>query len=528
MLDKLPTEILSIILSYVRIGTVTGHKDLKQVCEVCTRLRDCAIPRLYRCLVFNDPEATLKKLAAAVNSIPRRYASHIRDLELRVPIHHRTCYHEIHDDAFDPEDSLSDDSENMEHELERDIGDGIETPDDSESLVDLIHALYDLHFLDDQLQSFRWNLGMCIPDMILSSNEFSLLRKQKKVKSLILHTDVYCNRGVGSGLNKYRDFECLKDCIKVHGHQLLSLTLDLDNWDRAKDLWTDEFRRQSDEEIPDNFLVHRIMNAKVGNERTIMQSLEYLDLSAISFEHADVEMPFLFGTENLKTLKLRKCKGSLKWLELVSSSGKLTELKYFELVLTNSGPITTTKTICNFIHRAPKLQTLCLMVCKPISWETLISTVRHCSSLTRLVMHSLADERIPVLGGEAHKANQLQGLQARPSCKLLHNRATGTAMVNMHFLTHCDPLYHPFGINKFAEWAFSADGLPDLTVLAWGDFSHEGHFSQYNRIYCRSKTGYRRLNASDISLWDLVNDNMDMLAACPYTDTNDLTSYDLM
>lgn len=256
---------------------------------------------------------------------------------------------------------------------------------------------------------------MCIPNMILSSHEFSLLRKQKKVKSLILHTDVYCNKGVGSvnlaqfqdvrnlcwkGLNKYRDFECLKDCIKAHGHQLLSLTLDLDNWDRAKDLWTDGFRRQSDEEMPDNFFVHRIMNAKVGNERTIMQSLEYLDLSAISFEHADVEMPFLFGTENLKTLKLRKCKGSLKWLELVSSSGKLTELKYFELVLTNSGPTTTTKTICNFIHRAPKLQTLCLMVCKPISWETLISTVRRCSSLTRLVMHSLADERVPILGGE--------------------------------------------------------------------------------------------------------------------------------
>ncbi|XRM42967.1 hypothetical protein ABZX51_006177 [Aspergillus tubingensis] len=285
-----------------------------------------------------------------------------------------------------------------------------------------------------------------------------------------------------------------------------------------------------------------------------MQSLEYLDLSAISFEHADVEMPFLFGTENLKTLKLRKCEGSLKWLELVSSSGKLTELKYFELVLTNSGPTTTTKTICNFIHRAPKLQTLCLMVCKPISWETLISTVRRCSSLTRLVMHSLADERVPILGGEGmpwpsgleqllqdkqlacfgsstpptELANQLQGLRTRPSCKLLHIRATGTAMVNMHFLTYCDPLYHPFGIYKFAEWAFSADGLPDLTVLAWGDFSHEGHFSQYNRLYCRSKTGYRRLNASDISLWDLVNVNMDMLAACPYTDTNDLTSYDFM
>lgn len=110
---------------------------------------------------------------------------------------------------------------------------------------------------------------MCIPNMILSSNEFSLLRKQKKIRSLILYTDAYCHEGVGSvdlaqfqdlrslcwkGLNKYSDFECLKECIRAHGPQLLSLTLDLINWDHAKNRWTHEFRRQSDEGMPNNFL----------------------------------------------------------------------------------------------------------------------------------------------------------------------------------------------------------------------------------------------------------------------------------
>ncbi|OJZ90955.1 hypothetical protein ASPFODRAFT_57191 [Aspergillus luchuensis CBS 106.47] len=511
MLDKLPTEILNMTLSYV-----TSHKDLKQVCEVCTRLRDCAIPCLYQCLVFNDPEATYRESAAAVKSIPRRYASHIRDIELRVPIHYRNCYHEMdddyvwldEDDAFDTEDSLFDYFEYMEDELEREIEDGIEVKN------------ADDRFLDDQLRTFRWNMGMCIPNMILSSNGFSLLRKQKKIRSLILYTDAYCHESVGSvdlaqfqdlrslcwkGLNKYSDFECLKDCIRAHGHQLLSLTLDLVNWDHAKNRWTHEFCRQSDEGMPNNFFVQRIMNAKVGNERIVMQSLEYLDLSAISFEHADAEVPFLFNAENLRSLKLRKCLGSLNLLELASSSGKWTELKYFELVLTNSGPTTTTKIICNFIHSAPKLETLCLMLREPINRETLISTIRRCSCLKRLVMHSLADERNPVLGGEEHKVNQLQGLQARPSCKLLHIRATGTAMI--------DPLYHPLDIYEFAEWAFSAEGLPDLT---------------HNSLFCRSKTGYRRLDESEISLWDLVNDNMDMLAACPYTDTNVLSRTDFL
>ncbi|RDH21255.1 hypothetical protein M747DRAFT_223860, partial [Aspergillus niger ATCC 13496] len=424
-------------------------------------------------------------------------------------------------------------------------------------------------FLDDQLRSFRWNLGQCIPDITLSSNEFSLLRKQRKIESLIIHTDIYCDHGVGSvdlvqfpdlrslswkGLNKYSDFECLKDCIRAHGNQLVSLTLDLVDWYRAKDIWTDEFRRQSDEAMPDNFLVQRIMNPKAEDEKMILQSLKYLDLSAISFEIAAIDMPVLFNTESLRTLKLRKCIGSLKWLELVSSSGKLTELKSFELVLTNCGPINTMKTICNFIERAPKLEILCLMLRRPINWESLINTICRCSSLTRLVMHGLADEGNQILGGEgmpwpsglerllqdkqlacfgsstppSELASQLQILQARSLCKLLHIRATGKAMVSMYYSNIRDPSFPPLEIYKFAKWAFSADGLPNLTVLAWGDFSHEGHYSEHNDLLCRCGTGYRRLNPSDISLWDLVNDNMDMLAACPFAEFTDLSIDDFM
>ncbi|KAL7658269.1 hypothetical protein ACMYSQ_004402 [Aspergillus niger] len=246
----------------------------------------------------------------------------------------------------------------------------------------------------------------------------------RKIESLIIHTDIYCDHGVGSvdlvqfpdlrslswkGLNKYSDFECLKDCIRAHGNQLVSLTLDLVDWYRAKDIWTDEFRRQSDEAMPDNFVVQRIMNPKAEDEKMILQSLKYLDLSAISFEIAAIDMPVLFNTENLRTLKLRKCIGSLKWLELVSSSGKLTELKSFELVLTNCGPINTMKTICNFIERAPKLEILCLMLRRPINWESLISTICRCSSLTRLVMHSLADESNQILGGEGQSVTNIAG-----------------------------------------------------------------------------------------------------------------------
>ncbi|GKZ40106.1 hypothetical protein AbraIFM66950_002360, partial [Aspergillus brasiliensis] len=80
------------------------------------------------------------------------------------------------------------------------------------------------------------------------------------------------------------------------------------------------------------------------------------------------------------------------------------------------------------------------------------------------------------------------------------------------------PPYRREDIFNFAEWAFSADGLPKLTVLAWGDFSHDGRFSESNVLLYRSETGYRRLDPSDMRIWTLVNDNMDMLAACPVDD----------
>lgn len=73
-------------------------------------------------------------------------------------------------------------------------------------------------------------------------------------------------------------------------------------------------------------------------------------------------------------------------------------------------------------------------------------------------------------------------------------------------------------IYDFAQWAFSADGLPSLQVLAYGNFSYEGRYSKFNLLLCRSDGGYKTLTQSDILPWNLVQDNEDMLASCPLDD----------
>jgi hypothetical protein len=67
---------------------------------------------------------------------------------------------------------------------------------------------------------------------------------------------------------------------------------------------------------------------------------------------------------------------------------------------------------------------------------------------------------------------------------------------------------------RFASWAFSAEGIPDLQVLAWGDFSYEGRYARHNLLLCKAQNGYRTLTKADIKCWDLVHDNMKMLSAC--------------
>jgi hypothetical protein len=74
----------------------------------------------------------------------------------------------------------------------------------------------------------------------------------------------------------------------------------------------------------------------------------------------------------------------------------------------------------------------------------------------------------------------------------------------------------------FAMWAFCEDGLPDLRILAYGDFSKGDRWAYQNILLCRDESlpetggfNFRTLLDTDTYYWDLIDDNMDMLGACP-------------
>lgn len=43
----------------------------------------------------------------------------------------------------------------------------------------------------------------------------------------------------------------------------------------------------------------------------------------------------------------------------------------------------------------------------------------------------------------------------------------------------------PGGLLQFANWAFGPNSLSALQVLAFGDFSYDGRFYNYNNLFCR-------------------------------------------
>ncbi|KFY58186.1 hypothetical protein V496_06227 [Pseudogymnoascus sp. VKM F-4515 (FW-2607)] len=82
----------------------------------------------------------------------------------------------------------------------------------------------------------------------------------------------------------------------------------------------------------------------------------------------------------------------------------------------------------------------------------------------------------------------------------------------------------PRNVIAFSHWAFGADGIPSLQVLAYGDFSFEGRFKSENIILCRqawtipkedTTLPFRPIRDSDINMMELVSENMDFLGACP-------------
>jgi hypothetical protein len=67
---------------------------------------------------------------------------------------------------------------------------------------------------------------------------------------------------------------------------------------------------------------------------------------------------------------------------------------------------------------------------------------------------------------------------------------------------------------NLADWAFGPEGLPDLQVLVFGDFSYDGRYQEHQIRLCRSDNGHQSLAESNVPAMERLREHMDMLASC--------------
>ena len=84
--------------------------------------------------------------------------------------------------------------------------------------------------------------------------------------------------------------------------------------------------------------------------------------------------------------------------------------------------------------------------------------------------------------------------------------------------------------------AFGPNGLPNLRLIAWGDFSHRGRYKEHTLLLCRNEAStihaenidnaafyacapedltFRQVAEHDTALLELFRKEQDMLSACP-------------
>lgn len=257
----------------------------------------------------------------------------------------------------------------------------------------------------------------------------SWLEKQTRITFLSLITDRSCGTSIRTqysvdltqfielqslawrGLSRFDDCESVATFISTNGKQLKSLTLDLIDWATAEDIWALGMSHSTlhPTMVPENFFASNLLRIERGENQEMLPSLEYLSLSAVSFLLFEVELSHALNMNKLRTLKLHNCAYSLGLLEVLSGSGRSTQLRSFELLVDpfcrrkqGRHMDTCDQVVARFLKSFQGLEDIYLSLPNSPDWGVIADGIlNHQSTLRRLV----TSERILNDDGDAVDGN---------------------------------------------------------------------------------------------------------------------------
>ncbi|RDK45974.1 hypothetical protein M752DRAFT_95616 [Aspergillus phoenicis ATCC 13157] len=564
MLDRLPLELLHMVLDHVT------RRDLKNLCEVSKNIYVKMVPCLYESLIIKATYPSAQSVNDAITRSNHSQLVHTKHLRLW------GSYHEIEAYQFCSLHDFLDDRLQAPGDVDGPMSKLILCGDQQTTTFDCIpimtHNMYRMvsGIPQGQLQSFQWDLKTCFSDeVVLLINR--ILETQENLTTISLLTDGDCivtrikyapcaiNLAQLSklqhlswrGLKRYVDFESVRQFIAAHGAQLKTLHLDLIGWDTARLAWRQVFRRTADKHaiLPQNFFAQCVLGLPLEEKSyTLLTALQRLTLSQVSFSPMEVQLTGALNVGQLQALQLINCPGTFRFLRQIVHSGMPLKLKLLELTfnpeklnqITDESQDNITETVKAFLEAFSGLIDLYLML-PTVSWDGMCqSMLHHKSTLRRLITHGLwrtevgfqqdgdlfgspefrprisHDPGLEFLGISASISEMCtitgdHGLS--PTIEVLHIRASGPMLRER--IPDNSVAYDV--LPSYAEWAFGREGYLHLQVLAYGDFSHDGCYNDYNRLWYRTgRYGFKVLKPSDAKFWDLVQEYKDVLGACAF------------
>jgi hypothetical protein len=251
------------------------------------------------------------------------------------------------------------------------------------------------------------------------------------------------------------DLTGLSNCLRSHGQMMKHLRLAF-----APD-WNDIRKSDESDDDRENFL-------QLASPGLSLPCLESLLLSDFSFKSALNELAECFNFSGLSKLKLWNCPGSTELLKNLVESMTNIRLTSLEFVQDSDeySIWEENATLGRFLQAFSDLQDLFILL-NLSEWDIVTDTaVSHVSTFRRVVLH-------------------YKGVDADDELVYFEDDVDGgipwdTTLTELIVEGECE---------FFAKWAFGADGLPELQVLAFGDFAltFSGRDVEGNRLYRRAE-----------------------------------------
>lgn len=377
-----------------------------------------------------------------------------------------------------------------------------------------------------------------------------------------------------TGIRTGPELESLRVLLAANCNILETLNLDFIEWD----LVNTPCSRKLMHDDPGVF-VSQILPLVPGPSINSFAVLTTLSLSAVCLPiHLEtIASAFDFG--QLRTLKLHRCKNTYLLLRAIIEAGQSIKLESLDLVMDDFAAEQDLggSSLTAFLRSFDCLRQLYLLIAPPgeISTEEYFESILyHATNLKRLVYHeknsllsasnnpsldkwlsfTTPDEgcRSPGVMQRFMQQSRLESLgccdslsrlrqtlefnNSRQVLKLLHIRCSHQEfpeflLRNMTKWT-TEGLVEPvdaenysaqavasFELFDFVRWAFSSRGLPELRVLAFGDFCYDGRYKDECLLFCRQHIGpthgFRLASKQYVLSLSGVERPFEFLSACP-------------